>query len=643
MKIEIAKNAGFCFGVKRAVDLAFENANQDKKIYTVGDIIHNKFINKKLLENGVINEEDLSKIPDGSTVLVRAHGAPENLFVNLEKKACKVIDATCPFVSKIHKIVKEQSQKGDVIFIIGSKEHPEVLGIRGWCDESYVFSDEQEMQKFTKFDSGFSAKCISVVAQTTINEKKFQKIKEIIKKEYTNAKIFDTICRATHIRQEEVRSLALGNDAVIIIGDPKSSNTKRLFEISKEILENTFLVECKDDLKDIHIDAKRIGISAGASTPEFIIKEVTNTMESRELSFEELLEGSFKTLNTGDRVTGIVTRVAANEVQVDLGVKQSGYIHASELSDDPTYDVETNVKVGDEIEAIVTRVNDVDGMISLSKKRIDMQKGFEEVENAKEEGTILEGFVTEENKGGVIVLVNGVRVFVPASQTGVLKGEELSTILKTKVRLKVLEVNRQRRRVLGSIRAVLAEERKALADKVWEGIEKGQKFTGTVKSLTNYGAFVDIGGVDGMVHVSELSWSRIKSPAEVVKVGDSIDVYILSVDKEARKISLGYKDPQANPWKVFENAYALDDTAKVKIIKFMPFGAFAEVVPGVDGLIHISQISDKRIAKAEEVLSVGQEVEAKIIEIDAEKQKVSLSIRALLDDYIPADDSADEE
>lgn len=359
-------------------------------------------------------------------------------------------------------------------------------------------------------------------------------------------------------------------------------------------------------------------------------------MTNQELSFAELLEQSFKTLNTGDKVTGLVTRVTEKEVQVDLGVKHSGYIHVSELSDDPNYDVMTEVRAGEEIEAIVTRINDVEGMITLSKKRIDALKSFEVVEAAQENDTILEGFVTDENRGGIIVSVSGARVFVPASQTGLAKGEELSKLLKTKVKLKILEVNRARKRVLGSIRAVANEERKALSEKVWATIEVGNKYTGVVKSITNYGAFVDIGGVDGMVHVSELSWSRIKNPAEILTVGQSIDVYILSLDKENRKISLGYKDPAGNPWNVFNGAYNLNDSAKVKIIKFMPFGAFAEVVPGVDGLIHISQISLDRIASASEVLEVGQEVEAKIIDIDQEKQKVSLSITALLN---PSDDS----
>ena len=633
MKVNIAKSAGFCFGVERAVNLAYENCKKSKKLYTFGDVIHNKHVTSELFEKGVISREDTNEIEDGADVLIRAHGVCPSVYEKLEKKNCNIIDATCPFVTKIHNIVKEQSAKNGVIFIIGSEEHPEVIGIKGCGCDVFVFSTIAELVQFTVNNPKYTQKQVSVVAQTTINRKNFEKIEEFIKKEYTKVKIFDTICRATDFRQKEVLLLAESNDAMIVIGDRKSSNSKRLFEISKSVCENSFFIEDATEIDEMNLDFKSVGITAGASTPASIIKEVKDKMSNQELSFEELLEQSFKTLNTGEKVTGIVTGVAANEVQVDLGVKHSGYIMVSELSDDPTYNVFDNVRVGEEIETIVVRVNDVEGMIMLSKKRIDAQKGWDTVEDAQDSKEILEGIVAEENRGGVIVLVNGVRVFVPASQTGVAKGDALSSILKTKVKLRILEVNRQRRRVLGSIRSVLNDARKEAADKIWETVAAGQKFTGTVKSLTSYGAFVDIGGVDGMVHVSELSWNRIKNPADVLSVGQEVSVYVLSLDKENRKISLGYKDPEGNPWKVFEKSFAIDDVTTVKIIKLMPFGAFAEVVPGVDGLIHISQISEKRIAKPDEVLKVGDEVAAKIIEIDTEKQKVSLSVRQANDGY----------
>jgi 4-hydroxy-3-methylbut-2-enyl diphosphate reductase len=343
-----------------------------------------------------------------------------------------------------------------------------------------------------------------------------------------------------------------------------------------------------------------------------------------------LLEESFKTLNNGDKVVGKVVAISNTEVQVDLGVKHTAYIPLEEFSDDPAYKVEDHLKPGDEVEAVVVRVNDGEGTISLSKKRVDQLKGWETIEAAKEEHTPVEGFIVEENRGGVVATANGVRVFIPASQTGIPKDESMAQLVKTKQSFYITEINRQRKRVVGSIRAVAQEARKAAAEKIWETIEVGMQYTGVVKSLTSYGAFVDIGGVDGMIHISELSWGRIKHPSEVVSIGDTVSVFVIGLDKENKKISLGYKREEDNPWSIFKANYEVGDTATVKILKFMPFGAFAEIVPGVDGLIHISQIADHRIAKPDEVLEIGQEVEAKIIDVNDEKKKVSLSIRALL-------------
>lgn len=362
------------------------------------------------------------------------------------------------------------------------------------------------------------------------------------------------------------------------------------------------------------------------------MSEEIKAAEGKEESFEELLNQSFKTLNNGDRVTGIVTAITPTEVQVDVGAKQAAYIKLSELSDDPNVKAEDIIHVGDQIETYVVRVNDVEGYAELSKKRLDAAKVWENIEQAVEEKTVLEGTVTEENKGGIVVSVKGVRVFVPASQSGQPRGADLSAMVKQKVQLRITEVNRARRRVVGSIRSVTEEARKAAQAEVWANIEVGKHYTGTVKSMTSYGVFVDIGGVDGMVHISELSWSRIKNPAEVVSVGDTLDVYVISFDPEKHKISLGVKDRSCNPWDKFMETYKVGDVASVRIVKLMTFGAFAEVVPGVDGLIHISQIADRRIEKPGDVLSEGQIVDAKITAVDEEKQKISLSIRALLND-----------
>lgn len=640
-QVTVAKSAGFCFGVRRAVALAEKEAAQNQVIYSYGEIIHNTHEIKRLESLGVYTAERIEDIPDGSAVLIRAHGVAKAVYEAFEKKGCKIHDATCIFVSRIHRYVQEESAAGRRIIILGSRNHPEVLGIAGWCENALVYETSEQLLEELDASGLAPDTPISVVGQTTLNRASWNISVKILKKRYTNCKIFDTICKATDERQKEARSLAGRSNCMVVIGDKKSSNTKRLYEISASLCPRVLYIEDATELRKSDIEALRgltVGITAGASTPARIIKEVSNNMMSAETKIEmnedfaAMLEESFKTLNNGDKVTGTVIAVSPTDVQVDLGVKHTAYIPVSELSDDPAYKVEEHVKPGDEIEAVVVRVNDMEGTVTLSKKRVDQLKGWESIETAKEEHTAVEGTIVEENRGGVVAIAFGVRVFIPASQTGVPKEESMAQLLKTKQTFYITEINRQRKRVVGSIRQVTQEVRKAAAEKVWETIEVGSEYEGTVKSLTSYGAFVDIGGVDGMIHISELSWGRIKHPSEVVSIGDHVNVYVIALDKENKKISLGYKRQEDNPWNIFTTNFQVGDTATVKILKFMPFGAFAEIVPGVDGLIHISQISDHRIAKAEEALTVGQEVEAKIIDINDEKKKVSLSIRALLVD-----------
>ena len=641
--VTVAKTAGFCFGVRRAVEMAEKACAKYGKIWALGDIIHNTHEVERLAKMGVHKAENVADVPDHVPVLIRAHGVPECVIRELEQKGCTLVDATCPFVGKIHRIVREESQAGRHIIVIGSRNHPEVVGIQGWCGASDVFETPEELQSALCENSEkgkmFREMPIGIVAQTTINRKTWDICIEIIKKQCTNAKIFGTICNATDERQAEARLLAGKSDIMIVIGDRKSSNTKRLYEISTSLCDRVLYIEDASGLNGEEVRGMEqpfIGITAGASTPAWIIKEVRNIMsdetriETGSEDFAAMLEESFKTLNTGDKVTGTVLKISSNEVHVDLGVKHAAYIPMHELSDDPSFNLEESIHVGDEIEAVVVRVNDAEGTIVLSKKRVDQMKGWESIEAAKEEKTIIEGKVSEENKGGVVASAFGVRVFIPASQTGIPKGQPLSQLVGQTVKFRITEINRQRKRVVGSIRAVQQEERRAAAEKVWETIEVGNEYTGTVKSLTSYGAFVDIGGVDGMIHISELSWGRIKHPSEVVSVGDTVSVYVIGLDRENKKISLGYKRAEDNPWNVFTTNYEIGDTATVRILKFMPFGAFAQIIPGVDGLIHISQIANRRIEKPEEVLTKDEEVEAKIIDIDTEKKKVSLSIRALL-------------
>ena len=648
MKVILAKSAGFCYGVKRAVELAEETARRGEPCVMLGSIIHNRDVVDRLAAQGLRAVDRPDQVPEGSGVLIRSHGESRATYEALRARGAKILDATCPNVSRIHQIVSQAEERGRQPVIVGTPDHPEVLAIAGWCRRPAVVSGEEELEKWLSERPERRSQPLTFVSQTTSTQKIWNGCVKKAKKECTNAEFFDTICGATSTRQEEARQLAQQCGLMVVVGDRHSSNTKRLAEICRESCPRVLLIERADEL-DLgtlpRVDM--VGITAGASTPAWIIKEVCDKMSDEimeiEKSFAEMLEESIKTLNNGDKVTGTVVAVTPTEVQVELGIKYPGYIALSELTDDPTAKVEDLVKVGDEIEAIVTQVSDRDCLVKLSKRRLDINKGWEEIEAAKDDETVLEGFVTEDNKGGVVVSVKGVRVFVPASQTGLPRETPMSTLLKQKVRLVITEVNRARRRVVGSISRVQRAERAAAAEKVWAEIEEGKHYTGTVKSLTSYGAFVDIGGVDGMVHISELSWSRIKHPSEVVKVGDTVDVYVISADKEKKKISLGMKDHSQDPWTVFTSQYQVGDVANVRVVKLMTFGAFAEIVPGVDGLIHISQIADHRIEKPGDVLAEGEKVDVKITDIDMENKKVSLSIRALLEEPEAEEDAPAEE
>ena len=638
MQIILAKTAGFCFGVDRAVEMVNESVRRGNKTATLGPIIHNRHVVERFLKQGVRELDSPEQAEPGETVIIRAHGVPEQVQQALCARGVPVLDATCPFVKKIHTIVKNETQKGRKIIIFGSPAHPEVEAIASFCREPLIVQSPEELENWLREAPERRNLPISMVSQTTSSQKMWKSCAEIAKKVCTNCEIFDTICRATEMRQEEAAILSQKCDAMVVVGDARSSNTGRLAMICEQYCKKVSLVDQADDLEmSLFSGANTVGITAGASTPSWIIKEVNNKMSEEmkvetamEENFAELLEQSLKTLNNGDKVTGTVMAVGSTEVEVDLGTKHTAYIPLEDFSGDPNVKPEEAVKVGDQIEAIVVHVNDGEGVVRLSKKRLEAGKAWEEIEAAAENKDIVEGVVTEENKGGIVVNVKGIRVFVPASQSGVAKGGDLGELLKKNVQLRITEVNRARRRVVGSIRSVASEQRKAAQEKIWSEIEVGKQYHGTVKSLTSYGAFVDIGGVDGMVHVSELSWNRIKNPSEVVKVGDEIDVFVIALDPEKRKISLGYKTEANNPWTLFTNQFQVGDVVKVKIVKLMTFGAFAEIIPGVDGLIHISQIADRRIGKPEDVLSEGQEVDAKIIDIDQEHKRISLSIRALL-------------
>ena len=649
MRVIQAESAGFCYGVERAVTLAEETAREKGGCVMLGSIIHNAHVVRELEELGCRTVSSAEEVRLGDTVIIRSHGERKQVLEQLAEIGAVCVNATCPNVLRIQHLVAQADEEGRIPVIIGEEHHPEVLGAASWSARSRIFETPEKLLEWLDSDEKNRCLPLTVVAQTTCIRSLWETSSKILKKECTNAKLFDTICNATQRRQSEAAELAARVDVMVVVGDRKSANTQHLTEICSKRCPRVYQIEGASELEPNFLKGCSVaGLTAGASTPASISKEVNETMseeiknnEAMEESFEEMLEKSFKTLNTGEKVTGIVTAIGPTEVQVDLGCKQAGYIAIDELSADPNVKPEDVVKVGDEIETYIIRVNDVEGYAMLSKKRLDAVKVWDDIAEACENKTTLEGKVTEENKGGIVVNVKGVRVFVPASQSGQPRGAELSEMIGKTVSLRITEVNRARRRVVGSIRAVQYEARQAAQAEIWNNIEVGKHYNGVVKSMTSYGVFVDIGGVDGMVHISELSWSRIKNPAEVVSVGDPLDVYVISFDPEKRKISLGVKDHSCNPWDKFMETYKVGDVANVRIVKLMAFGAFAEVVPGVDGLIHISQIADRRIEKPGDVLSEGQMVDAKITAIDEEKQKISLSIRALLTPA--ADEEAEDE
>jgi len=672
MPITVAKYAGYCFGVKRAVDKVYElieNNCDNTRIYTLGHLIHNRHFNEELKGKGVenIGEDDLTSLAESAAedsrvkVIIRAHGTTRECEEKLAELAranpfFTYEDCTCLYVKKIHDIVECNSSPDTLTVIIGDDKHPEVIGIKSRAKGDTVVCDtceklEAALGKDGIKNENFGYNDIITVAQTTQKLTEWKKCQNYIRNLYTNAKIFDTICSVTEKRQTEVDSLSKQVDLMLIIGDRESSNTTKLYLTAKRNQAETYLIEDASELKktlDVMPHLK-VGIAAGASASGSIIEEVIKTM-SEEIktteieNFAELLEeSSLETIKSGQTVKGIISSISPNEIHVDLGTKVTGIIAFDELTDNPSDKLNELFAVGQEIEARVIKVSDIDGVATLSKKQTDSIANWNKIVEAFNEGTVLEGRVAEAVKSGVLISLGGVKVFIPASQSGVPKNGDLNTLLGTTQRVKIIDLNEQRRRAVASIRAVAREEAKAKEADFWANIEKDKKYDGVVKSLTSYGAFVDLGGVDGMVHSTELSWKRIKHPSEVVNVGDAITVYVKDFDAEAKRISLGYKTEETNPWNVFLNTYNVGDTATVKIVSLMDFGAFAEVVPGTDGLIHISQIADRKISKPSDVLEVGQEVNAKIIDIDTEKRKISLSIRALLEEADAAEEEAADE
>lgn len=650
-KVTVAKSAGFCFGVDRAVKMVYGELEKGTRVATLGPIIHNQDVVDDMTAKGARIISSVDELEEGETVVIRSHGVDREVYRQIEAKGNRMLDATCPFVSRIHHIVSEKTKEGYFILIAGDKDHPEVRGIVGHCDQNYlVFKDNVELSDFFENSYKKFGKKLAFVEQTTYNIVVWEKCLNVIPKNDPDIFIADTICSATDARQSDAAELAKSSDIMIVVGGRHSSNTVKLYEVCSRYCK-TYHIENSDELHSLNLpDAERIGITAGASTPAYIIKEVQTKMTENEnltanmdedIDFAQALDESFKKIHTGEKVKGTVVAVNNTEAIVDLGTKHTGYVALDDLTDDSTKKPGDIVSVGDEIDLIVIKVNDAEGTVALSKRKVDEQAGYENILKAKEEGTVLEGVVQHVVNKGVTLTVQGVRVFIPASLTGLPRGAELEQLLKQKVEFIVIEVTEGRKRAVGSIKAVQNAKKAEAQAKFWETAKVGDVFTGKVKSLTSFGAFVDLGGIDGMVHISELSWKRIKHPSEVVSVGDTLEVYIKDLDREANRISLGFKKAEDNPWEIFKANYKVGDVVKATIVSITNFGAFAQIIDGVDGLIHISQIADRKVENVKDVLSVGDVVDVKIIDIDTESKRISISIRALLEDQ--ADDDAAED
>ncbi len=653
-EIILASTAGFCFGVNRAVEMVEELLDSGKKVATLGPIIHNPQLVEDLNKRGARIVESPEEVKSDEVLVLRSHGVANSVTEKANELGLTVANATCPFVAKIHKLVAEAGEKGQTVLIAGDRHHKEVEGIIGHCTgEFFVFESLEDLEKLSKSGEISKEKPICVVSQTTFNTELWKKCEKFLKKVYTNAIVFDTICNATSKRQQEAYELASKCDAMVVVGGKHSSNTCKLYDVCKSVCEKTVHVETAKEIDSSFFGfADLVGVVAGASTPSGIIKEVLKTMQdlqtpaqqdiiNDEMTFEEMLNATESSSNTDQKVKGIVLAVSPTEIQVDIGRKHTGYVTEAEFSNDPSVKLTEAVKVGDELDLIIMRTNDQEGTVMLSKKRFDAIAGWDKVNTAKESGEVIESTVADVIKGGVVAFYQGIRVFIPASQATLSRTDDLTALKGQPIKFRIIEIG-PRRRVIGSARAVLRELRSEAEEKFWADIKVGDRFTGTVKSLTGYGAFVDLGGVDGMVHISELSWERIKNPNEVVSVGDTLDVYVKAIDEEKKKISLGYKKADENPWEIFKAKYAVGDVVTAKVVSMTTYGAFAKIIAGVDGLVHISQIADRRIEKPADELKVGQEITAKIIDIDLDKKRVSLSIRALIEKTEEAAEAAAE-
>ena len=624
MEINIAKSAGFCFGVRRAVDTVYKESGK-KNVYTYGPIIHNDEVVADLERQGVgvINDSrEFASLGEG-TIIIRSHGVPRAIYDEIAHAGLELVDATCPFVRKIHRIVERESGEGRIIIIVGNNHHPEVEGIMGWCHTTPIVIENREQAEAIAVDADTK---LSIVSQTTFNYNKFQYLVEIISEKGYDINVFNTICNATEERQKETRELAMRSDAMIVIGGRHSSNTQKLFEISKKECSNTFYIQTKNDLnmEDFH-NIGILGITAGASTPNNIIKEVHESMA--EMSFDQMLEESFKTIRNGEVVQGTIIDVKEDEIILNIGYKSDGIITRNEYSNDQNLDLTTVAKVGDEMEAKVLKVNDGEGQVLLTYKRLKAEKGNKRLEEAFNNKEVLKAKVAKVLDGGLSVVVEDTRVFIPASLVSDTYEKNLKKYDGQEIEFVITEFNPRKRRIIGDRKQLLVAEKKAKQEALFARIEPGMTVEGTVKNVTDFGAFIELGGAGGLLHISEMSWGRVENPKKVFTVGEQVKVLIKDIQGE--KIALSMKFPETNPWLTADEKYAVGNVVTGKVARMTDFGAFIELEPGVDALLHVSQIAKEHIEKPSDVLKVGEEITAKVVDFKKDERKISLSIKAL--------------
>ena len=635
-QVIVAKTAGFCFGVERAVNEVYEQLRLKSAgqapgpIYTYGPIIHNEEVVRDLEEQGVrvLNTpQELKNLPRGEgTVIIRSHGVSKDIYELLKERGVRIVDATCPFVKKIHRIVEEHSGAGETVVIIGNPNHPEVEGIRGWGDGNTIVLENSEQLEKLSLPEG---KKLCIVSQTTFNYNKFKELVEKISKKGYDSSVLNTICNATQERQVEAAKIASQVEAMIVVGGRHSSNTQKLYEICLKECKNTFYIQTLGDLDPDSVSSVRsVGITAGASTPKKIIEEVHTRMA--EQSFAELLkeeEESTKPIRTGEIVTGQVIEVSKDEIILSIaGNKSEGVITRDEYSND-NVDLTTKVQVGDEMEAKVIKLNDGVGMVSLSYKRMAADRGNRRLEEAFENHEVLTAKVTQVLDGGLSVEVEGARVFIPASLVSDIYEKDLSKYAGQDIDFVITEFNPKRRRIIGDRKQLLVAKKAQMKEELFARIQPGDVVEGVVKNVTDFGAFVDLGGADGLLHISEMSWGRVENPKKVFKSGEQLKVLIKDIQGE--KIALSLKFPENNPWADAAEKYAVGNVVTGRVARMTDFGAFVELEPGVDALLHVSQIAREHVDKPSDVLKIGQEVEAKVVDFNGEDHKISLSIKAL--------------